>query len=199
MYWLYPHIWGHSKSGEKYPQNLFTFSPSLIFKSFGQHFRKKGENIALINHRNIPSLSPLGCIALLSPGQVFLFTDIAHSSKTCSAWDPSTPLEWRSTSTRWLSVPPTGYQEMKKTDSLMYLLFILLWLQWSKLVKISQNFDILHVVKTCSKNIYRSKWVDRFWLVKALSCIVEGGQNNSKNQSKMHLGAHLGQQSKQSV
>ena len=35
----------------------------------------------------------------------------------------------------------------------------------------------------CSKNIYRSKWVDRFWLVKALSCIVEGGQNDSQKQS----------------
>ena len=51
---------------------------------------------------------------------------------------------------------------------------------------------------TCSKYIYRSKWVNRFWLVKALSCIVEGGQNDSKNQSKMPLCTHLGQQSKQS-
>ena len=32
-----------------------------------------------------------------------------------------------------------------------------------------------------------------------LSCIVEGGQNDSKNQSEMPLCAHLGQQSKQSV
>ena len=31
---------------------------------------------------------------------------------------------------------------------------------------------------TCSKYIYRSKWVGHFWLVKALSCIVEGGQND---------------------
>ena len=34
---------------------------------------------------------------------------------------------------------------------------------------------------TCSKYIYRSKWVNRFWLVKALSGIVQGGQNDSKN------------------
>ena len=33
------------------------------------------------------------------------------------------------------------------------------------------------------KYIYRSKWVDHFWLVKTLSCIVECGQNDSKNQS----------------
>ena len=33
------------------------------------------------------------------------------------------------------------------------------------------------------------------WLVKALSCIVEGDQNDSKNQSKMPVCAHLGQQS----
>ena len=38
-----------------------------------------------------------------------------------------------------------------------------------------------------------------FLLVKALSCIVDGGQNYSKNQSKMPLCAHLGQQSKQAV
>ena len=30
--------------------------------------------------------------------------------------------------------------------------------------------------------IYRSKWVDRFWLAKALSYITEGGQNDSQNQ-----------------
>ena len=45
-------------------------------------------------------------------------------------------------------------------------------------VKISQNVDIL---------------------AKAVSCIVEGGQNDSENQSKMPLCAHLGQQSKQAV
>ena len=36
--------------------------------------------------------------------------------------------------------------------------------------------------------IYRSKWVARFWLVKALSYIVEGGQNdwfNSKKNSQL--------------
>ena len=32
--------------------------------------------------------------------------------------------------------------------------------------------------------IYRSKWVDRFW-VKTLSCIVESGQNDRQNQSKI--------------
>ena len=37
----------------------------------------------------------------------------------------------------------------------------------------------------CSHYIYGSKWVDSFWLVKALCCIVEGGQNDSHNQSKM--------------
>ena len=55
-------------------------------------------------------------------------------------------------------------------------------------VKISQNVDILARVYlvhlkvkhcsnlTCSKYIYRSKLVNRFWLVKALSCVVDGGQ-----------------------
>ena len=38
---------------------------------------------------------------------------------------------------------------------------------------------------TCSKYIYRSKWVNRFWLVKALSGIVEGGQNDSQIQSQL--------------
>ena len=76
-------------------------------------------------------------------------------------------------------------------------------------VKISHNVDIsstLGISSTlksrtlsnlmCSKYIYRSKWVNRFWLEKALSCRVEGGQNDSQNQSKMPLCAHLGQQSK---
>ena len=78
-------------------------------------------------------------------------------------------------------------------------------------VKISQNVDILVKVYLvhfksqtlsnlmCSKYIYRSKWVDHFWWVKALSCIIEGGQNDSKNQSKMPLWAHLCHQSKQAV
>ena len=51
----------------------------------------------------------------------------------------------------------------------------------------------------CSKYTYRSKWVNRFWLVKALSGIVQDGQNDSKNQSKKPLCAHLGQRSKQAV
>ena len=62
-------------------------------------------------------------------------------------------------------------------------------------VKISQNFDILpkvcllhlkvkhcqtlRVVRTFTGQNYR------FWLVKALSGIVQGGQNDSKKQSKM--------------
>ena len=29
--------------------------------------------------------------------------------------------------------------------------------------------------------IYRSEWVNRFWLVKALSSIIQGGQNDVKN------------------
>ena len=72
-------------------------------------------------------------------------------------------------------------------------------------VKISQHFYkfanvyLVHFKRWTQsklKYIYRSKWVDRFWLVKALSCIVEDGQNDSKNQSKMPLCAHLVQQSK---
>ena len=34
---------------------------------------------------------------------------------------------------------------------------------------------------TCSKYIYRSKWVNRFWLVKALSCVVDDGKNYHVN------------------
>ena len=82
-------------------------------------------------------------------------------------------------------------------------------------VLIGQKFDILthvhvyvHVSNAltrksqtlsnlmCSEYICRSKWVGRFWLVKTLSCIVEGGQNDGQNQSKTPLCAHLGQQLK---
>ena len=76
------------------------------------------------------------------------------------------------------------------------------------MVKISQNVDILPKVYlvhlksqtlsnlTCSKYIYRSKWVDCFLLAKALSGIVQDGQNDSRN---VHVCAHLGQQSKKAV
>ena len=63
-------------------------------------------------------------------------------------------------------------------------------------VKISQNVDILADIYsalknrtlsnlTCSKYIYRSKLINCFWPVKALSGIVQGGENDIKNQSKM--------------
>ena len=62
-------------------------------------------------------------------------------------------------------------------------------------VKISQNFDTSQGLSsalktwtlsnlTCSKYIYRSKWVNCFCLVKALSCIVQGCQNDSKKAVK---------------
>ena len=80
-------------------------------------------------------------------------------------------------------------------------------------VKISQNVDILAKVSRalnnnrilsnlmCStKYIYRSKWVDHFWLVKALSCIVHGVKMTVETSQKcLCLCAHLGQQSKQAV
>ena len=55
---------------------------------------------------NLPSLSPPGTMALLSPGHVFLFTVIEHNSHTLSTRAPSIPFGRRSSSTKWLSVPP---------------------------------------------------------------------------------------------
>ena len=43
----------------------------------------------------------------------------------------------------------------------------------------------------CSKYIYRSKWVNRFWLVKALSGIVQDGQNESKKTVKNGPCVHI--------
>ena len=67
--------------------------------------------------------------------------------------------------------------------------------------KISQNVDTLvylvHLksrtlsILTCSKYIYRSKCVNRFGLVKALSGIVQGVQNDSKNQSKITIWVNM--------
>ena len=100
-------------------------------------------------------------------------------------------------------------QRLEKSDKtsheILFYKLALLWLQWSKSVKmliyfprcISKGRTLSNL--TSSKYNYRSKWVDRLWLVKALSGIVEGGQNDSKNQSEMPLCAHLGQQSKQAV
>ena len=61
-------------------------------------------------------------------------------------------------------------------------------------VKISQKVDILanvhlvhlkvkHCQTLCVISTLRGKIVDRFCVVKALSCIVEGGQDDSQNQS----------------
>ena len=78
-------------------------------------------------------------------------------------------------------------------------------------VKISQNVDIpakvylVHLkVEHCQTLRVARTFTGQsestvFDLVKASSCIVQGGQNDSKNRSKMPLRAHLGQQSKQSV
>ena len=59
-------------------------------------------------------------------------------------------------------------------------------------VKISQNVDILakvhvYLVEHCQTlcvKVHLQVKIDRFWLVKALSCIVQGVQNDSQNQSK---------------
>ena len=42
---------------------------------------------------------------------------------------------------------------------------------------------------TRSKYIYRSKWINCFWLVKSLSGITEGGKNYSKKQSMVKTGS----------
>ena len=59
-------------------------------------------------------------------------------------------------------------------------------------VKISQNVDILakeylvhFTVEHCQPLLEVAKMSQPFLTGKALSCIVEGGQNDSKKQSKM--------------
>src|SRR5688572_16826581 len=54
----------------------------------------------------VPRRRPDGRRALLSPGQVFLFTAMLDSSKTFSAFAPSVFIGRRSTRIKWLSVPP---------------------------------------------------------------------------------------------
>mmetsp|Transcript_68187 Transcript_68187/g.184193 ORF Transcript_68187/g.184193 Transcript_68187/m.184193 type:complete len:239 (+) Transcript_68187:538-1254(+) len=54
----------------------------------------------------VPTRRPLGFIALLSPGIVFLFSTIEDASHTVSDFDPLTPLDLRSMRSKWLSVPP---------------------------------------------------------------------------------------------
>ena len=55
---------------------------------------------------------------------------------------------------------------------------------------------IIIIIIIISKYIYRWKWVDRLWLVKALSGNVEVGQNDCQNQSKLPLCVQLVHQSK---
>ena len=56
----------------------------------------------------LPSLSPPGLRALLSPGQVFLLTVMLESSQTLSTLEPSIPRGLKSHNSRWLSVPPVN-------------------------------------------------------------------------------------------
>mmetsp|Transcript_30507 Transcript_30507/g.87123 ORF Transcript_30507/g.87123 Transcript_30507/m.87123 type:complete len:207 (+) Transcript_30507:417-1037(+) len=53
-----------------------------------------------------PTRKPLGLMALLSPGMVFLLSTMEACSQTISALFPLTPFGRRLISTRWLSVPP---------------------------------------------------------------------------------------------
>lgn len=64
-----------------------------------------------------PRRSPPGVSALLSPGHVFLFAVMETSSSTRSARAPSMPLGRKSTSTRWLSVPPGEQGKGVRSDS----------------------------------------------------------------------------------
>ena len=77
-------------------------------------------------------------------------------------------------------------------------------------VKISQNVDILpkvylvhlkvqHCQTLCVVSTFTGQNESTVFDLKAFSGIVQDGQNDSKNQSKMPLCAHLGQQSKQAV
>ena len=71
-------------------------------------------------------------------------------------------------------------------------------------VKISQNFDFLAKVYLVHLKVEHcqtlcSKYTGQNYLIVFDSCIVEAGQNGSKNQSKMTLCAHLGQKSTKRV
>lgn len=67
-----------------------------------------GSHPSFLKPQVSPSRRPPGVMALRSPGQVFLLAVMETSSSTRSARAPSRPLGRRSTSTRWLSVPPEG-------------------------------------------------------------------------------------------
>mmetsp|Transcript_47037 Transcript_47037/g.147400 ORF Transcript_47037/g.147400 Transcript_47037/m.147400 type:complete len:265 (-) Transcript_47037:765-1559(-) len=61
----------------------------------------------------VPTRRPLGFMALLSPGMVFLLSTMDACSQTASALEPLTPLERRSMSRRWLSVPPETRSKLR--------------------------------------------------------------------------------------
>lgn len=60
----------------------------------------------LVVSAGVPNLIPLGFIALLSPGTVFLLQAIEMSSSTFSTRDPFKPVGLKSSHIMWLSVPP---------------------------------------------------------------------------------------------
>mmetsp|Transcript_677 Transcript_677/g.1780 ORF Transcript_677/g.1780 Transcript_677/m.1780 type:complete len:219 (+) Transcript_677:65-721(+) len=69
-------------------------------------FSKSSSTKPRVVSAGAPILMPPGTMALLSPGTEFLFSVIWHRSKMVSTLAPSTPFGFRSTSTRWFSVPP---------------------------------------------------------------------------------------------
>ncbi len=88
-------------------------------------FSKSASFMSLDVSAGVPSLKPPGRRALLSPGHVFLLTAILISSSTFSARAPSQPVGRRSTSSKWLSVPPTTI-----TNITIYSIYHLGGLKW---------------------------------------------------------------------
>ncbi len=86
--------------------SLTILRPPALQPSHPQPYNPPTPSLTIFPTPALPSLRPPGFIALLSPGQVFLFTVMAASSHTLSTREPSIPRGLRSTRTRWLSVPP---------------------------------------------------------------------------------------------
>ena len=96
-----------------------------------------------------------------------------HTHEHQILWETSTDAKWLKENTPFSSFNSPSYYHKGQNQSKFWYTS-----QGLAIAFKSQTLSNL----TCSTYIYRSKWVDHFWLVKALSAIVQGGQNYNKKQ-----------------
>ena len=113
----------------------------------------------------------------------WIFNNLGHTYYECLCWHICSSIQ-----------SGEDCNKLKSTCTLFFVLLTLLLhvhvLQVSKCWYTCQGISSALTCKSQTlkpKYIYRFKWVDHFWQVKASSCIVEGSQNDSKKLPCVHI------------